>query len=147
MTILSSHTNGRLVPQGACARNSYRVYPESSFVSSPFSPPAFQVSLQTSNVQAHNRTTGAELSLIKKCDVNDHLAARRRRGILHCSVTKPAATALPAAKPAVAKVEISAFAEDFVVEHAAHGVTVAATARLSSFASVPMSIVPRRPRQ
>jgi hypothetical protein len=42
-----------------------------------FSPLASQPSLQTSTVQASNRTTGAAMSLIKKIDVEKHFAAKR----------------------------------------------------------------------
>lgn len=47
----------------------------------PFSPSALQASLQTSVIQASNRTTGAALSLIKKADVKNHLSARHRTEI------------------------------------------------------------------
>ncbi len=47
----------------------------------PLSPSAFQASLQTSVIQANNRTTGAAMSLIKKADVKNHLSARHRSEI------------------------------------------------------------------
>jgi hypothetical protein len=48
-------------------------------VESQFSPSASQASLQTSTVQARNRTMGAEMTLIKKKDVDNYFAAKRRR--------------------------------------------------------------------
>ena len=46
---------------------------------SPLSPSAIQDSLQTSTPQDRHRTTGVAMSLIKKCDVKSHFAARRAK--------------------------------------------------------------------
>ena len=84
----------------------------------PFSPPAFQASLQTSALQARNRMTGIAMPLIKKCDVNDYLAARRRARMhpLKSSV-KPAATDPAGAAPSIAGAKQTGFAKDFLREH------------------------------
>ena len=44
-------------------------------VSFSFSPLALQALPQTSTVQVRNRTTGAAMSLLKKCDVKNRLSA------------------------------------------------------------------------
>lgn len=59
----------------------------------PFSPLAFLASLQTSNVQARNRTTGAAVSLIKQSDVKNHLSPHHRTKIHLCPpISQPDAT-------------------------------------------------------
>lgn len=54
---MKGKTAGTRAPVGVCLTQ------ESVF---PFSPSAFQASLQTSVFQVRNRTTGAAMSLIKK---------------------------------------------------------------------------------
>lgn len=57
------------------------------------------------------------MSLIKKCDVKMHFAARRRRSMVPIPrASKPAAAALPAAVHAVEAID-SSFADDFSGEH------------------------------
>jgi hypothetical protein len=83
----------------------------------------FQASLQTSTVQANNRTTGAAMALIKKADVNQHFAARRamRRNAFR-SVSQPlpagrTATVPAATGPIVTGPDAPGFAKDFILEH------------------------------
>ena len=69
-------------------------------VSFPFSPSAFQASLQTSPIQARNRTTGTAMSLIKKSDVKNHLSARRHKGKQpYRPVSQPDATGFSGVEP------------------------------------------------
>jgi hypothetical protein len=83
-----------------------------------FSPSAFQASLQTSTVQANNRTTGAAMSLIKKVDVKEHFAARRRlRLIAAGQLVKPAAAGLPETTGEGSKEDERAFVQDFSLDH------------------------------
>jgi hypothetical protein len=83
----------------------------------PFSPSALQASLQTSPVQAPNRTIGAAMSLIKKIDVEAHFAARRRTRLAAMGFTrKSAAKVSPAIAPAVVRTNTPAFRNDFPVE-------------------------------
>jgi hypothetical protein len=44
-----------------------------------FSPSAFKALPQTSDVQERNRTTGAAMSLLKKCDAKNRLSASRNK--------------------------------------------------------------------
>ena len=84
----------------------------------PFSPPAFQASLQTSAFQARNRIIGIAMPLIKKCDVNDYLAARRRARLHPLkSPGKPDAAGLSVPAPGVAGAKQAGFAKDFLGEH------------------------------
>jgi hypothetical protein len=84
----------------------------------PFSPSAFQASLQTSIFQERNRTTGTAMSLIKKSDVKNHLSPRYRTKIHLCRpASQPDATGYSVAEPDAIKANPSDFAEDFVVEH------------------------------
>jgi hypothetical protein len=47
----------------------------------PFSPSASRASLQTSNFQVRNLSTGVEMSLQKQSDVKNHLSRRTRSEI------------------------------------------------------------------
>src|ERR1700721_1293905 len=90
------------------------------FCLNSFSPSAFHVSLQTSTVQVSNPTTGSVMPLIKKIDVNDHFAARRKlrlaaRGLMR----QPAATAPSASETAPRKANVSEFGKDVSVENSA----------------------------
>ena len=90
-----------------------------------FSPPAIQGSLRTSTVHACNRTTGIEMSLIKKSDVKNHTSARRRNGPrLPYPVTKRDAAAVSKIEPHDTEPKAPAFAEDFSVEHSHAGVSI-----------------------
>jgi hypothetical protein len=90
----------------------------------PFSPPAFQASLQTSSVQAHNRTIGDRVNPTRKSDVKNHLSARGRAA----TGTFVAANKLdiPGFTP-VEEVELkkdpTGFVEDFIDEHVELGVS------------------------
>jgi hypothetical protein len=86
----------------------------------PFSPSAFQASLQTSIFQARNRTTGAAMSLIRQSDVKNHLSPRFRTKIHLCQPeSQPDATGFSAAEPDAINATLSTFTEDFVAEHSA----------------------------
>jgi hypothetical protein len=90
-----------------------------------FSPSAFQASLQTSTVQAGNRTTGAAMSLIKKIDVEEHFAARRRMRLAAIGFTrKPASKGNSVPAPTTAKAKGPGFREDFSAEHSSPGLSV-----------------------
>jgi len=58
-----------------------------------FSPSAILASLQTSTVQARNRTIGVVPVLIKKKDVNAYFAARKGRDPLSAKRASPVAAA------------------------------------------------------
>jgi len=67
------------------------------------------------------------MSLIKKRDVKNRLAARARSGIHVVRPTaKPVDAGLPSADPAVTEVNEQAFVEDFCQEHCSPGGTVTA---------------------
>lgn len=89
----------------------------------PFSPSAFQASLQTSIFQVRNRPAGAAMSLIKKSDVKNHLSPRYRTKIHLCQpVSQPDATGYSVAEPDIIRANQSNFAADFVAEHSSPGV-------------------------
>jgi len=93
---------------------------------SPFSPSAFQASLQTSIFQARNRTTGAAMSLIKKSDVKNHLSPRFRTKIHLCQPeSAPDATGCSVAEPDEIQTSPLSFNEDFVREHSFSGSALA----------------------
>jgi hypothetical protein len=84
----------------------------------PFSPSAFPASLQTSIVQARNRTAGADMSVIKRSDVKNHLRPPFLTKIHLCQPeSQPDATGFSRPEPGTAKATPSGFAADFVVEH------------------------------
>lgn len=58
------------------------------------------------------------MPLIKKCDVNDYLAARKRARLHPLkSAAKPVATGLAEPAPAIAVANQERFAKDFLGEH------------------------------
>jgi hypothetical protein len=82
------------------------------------SPSAFQASLQTSTVQASNGTIGVQMSLIKKCDVKMHFAARRRKAAHPTqSAAKSIVAGASATDQAEAEADAAAFSNDFLKEH------------------------------
>src|SRR5208282_1984479 len=96
----------------------------------PFSPSAFQASLQTSIFQVSNRTTGAAMSVFNKSDVKDHLHLPPRfytKMHLYPPLSQPDATGFSVAEPDAIRAKSSDFAEDFLEEHSSIGVAVAPT--------------------
>ncbi|SPE17853.1 hypothetical protein SBA5_1100033 [Candidatus Sulfotelmatomonas gaucii] len=94
----------------------------------PFSPSAFQASLQTSIFQARDPTTGAAMSPIKRSDVKSHLHSPLVTKIhLVQPESQPDATGYSDGEPEAIKADPSGFAQDFVAEHSSSGVAVAPT--------------------
>jgi hypothetical protein len=92
----------------------------------PFSPSAFQASLQTSIFQARNRTTGAAMSPLMRSDVKSHLRPPFLTKLpLSQPVSHPDATGFSVAEPDATEAKLSIFAEDFVAEHSSTSVAVA----------------------
>ena len=92
----------------------------------PFSPSAFQASLQTSIFQLRNRATGAEMSLVKGSDVKNHLSPRFRTKIHPWPLlSQPDATGFSVPEPDTISANSSEFAKDYVGEHSSSGVAVA----------------------
>ncbi len=84
------------------------------------------VSLQTSNFQVRNRTTGASMSPLKRSDVKNHLHSPFLTKIHLCPpVSQPDATGYSVAEPDSTKPNPSGFAEDFVAEHSSSGASFA----------------------
>ena len=85
---------------------------------SPFSPSAFQASLQTSIFRLPNRTNGFAMSLVKGSDVKNHLSLKFRTEIHLCPPESQAdATGFSGAECDTDKANVSGFAFDFVAEH------------------------------
>jgi hypothetical protein len=72
------------------------------------------------------------MSLIKKCDVKNHLSARHQRDIYLCPPGgRPSAPGLSRAEPEAVETIPSVFAEDFLSEHSSPGVSPAPTDQLT----------------
>jgi hypothetical protein len=100
---------------------SAEVYVRQSSQRFPFLPSGLQVSLETSAVQATNKTTGAALSLIKEIDVEKRLAARRAMRLgWGGPLSRPGAQMNPAPKVTNAP----AFIEDVAPGHSSLGASV-----------------------
>ena len=88
----------------------------------PSSPPAFQAPPQTSTVQVSNRTTGAAMILLKKCDANNRLPVSRSkswpsfRPVRQADRVNP-----PEIKPDGLWATRRTFVEDFTREHSLSG--------------------------
>jgi len=94
--------------------------------SSPFSPLAFQASLQTSNIQVRNRTTGVAVGLIKRSHEKNHLSSRDHTQPHLCPLeSQPDATGFSNAEPDAIEANPLSFAEDFVAEHSRSGTPLA----------------------
>jgi hypothetical protein len=87
-----------------------------------FSPPAFQVLPQTSTVQVSNRTTGAAMILLKKCDANNRLPVSRSKSWPSFRPVRQADRVVP---PEIKADGLWAgrqtFVEDFTREHSLRG--------------------------
>ena len=95
-------------------------------VESPFSPSAFQASLQTSTFQADNQLIGIAVRITRKTDVKNHLSARLRtqnRTYLAANQQDVMRLATTAADQLNAR--LSAFSEDFLGEHSPRRTVVA----------------------
>jgi len=94
----------------------------------PFSPSAFQASLQTSVFQVRNRTTGAAMSPVKRSDVKNHLHPPfLTRVHLVQPESQAEAAGFSGAEPDAIKADPLGFAQDLVAEHSSSGVAVAPT--------------------
>jgi hypothetical protein len=103
--------------------NQHRVYPSS--------PLAFLASLQTSNFQVPNRTTGAYMSPIKRSDVKNHFHYPLATKIhLVQPESQPDATGFSGSEPEIAKANPQGFSKDFFGDHSSSGVAVAPTQRV-----------------
>jgi wyosine [tRNA(Phe)-imidazoG37] synthetase (radical SAM superfamily) len=88
----------------------------------PFSPSAFQASLQTSTGQECNRMTGVAMSLIKKCDVKNHLSSRLRQGgHLHRPASQPDATGFSGVEPGRAEPNTDPLIADLIKQASSIG--------------------------
>jgi hypothetical protein len=90
----------------------------------PFSPSAFQALLQTSTGQVSNTTTGAAMSLIKKCDVKNHFSAhphKRLHPFLPVERIEPIDRL--EFESCGANTNTPTFAEDYSNEHSSSGVS------------------------
>jgi hypothetical protein len=103
-----------------------------AIVGFPFSPSALwvsirislQVPLQTSPVQARNQTIGATM-LIKKCDVSDYFANRRRsRNPVSKAAGLPGAAGFPAPVSGAIRLNPAVFANEARAEHAPTGISL-----------------------
>jgi hypothetical protein len=91
----------------------------------PFSPSAFQASLQTSIFQVRNRTTGVAMNLLKKCDGKDLLSASRNKSLHSLRPVGQADRANPSEiKPDGTRASRLTFVEDFTLEHSLPGVDI-----------------------
>jgi hypothetical protein len=85
-----------------------------------------QASLQTSNFQVDNRTTGAAVSLIKKSDVKNHLSPRHRTQIHLCPPeSQPDATGFSAVESGTDQPDASDSAKDLDAERSSSGSALA----------------------
>jgi len=92
----------------------------------PFSPLAFQASLQTSIFQLRNQASGDAMTLIKERDAEHHPSPQLNTKIHLCPpVSQPDATGYSVVETDAVKADPSHFAEDFVAEHSTSGVPVA----------------------
>ena len=91
-------------------------------VSFSFSPLALQALPQTSTVQERNRTTGAAMSLLKKCNAKDRLSASRNKSRYSLMPAGQADRANPSEiKPDGPRASRLTFVEDYTREHSLPG--------------------------
>jgi hypothetical protein len=91
-----------------------------------YSPSAFRASLQTSTVDAGNRTTGGVVGLIKKIDMPKHFAARRvAHLIVASSVNQLDASGIPEIRSHGASANAPGFVADFSLGLSSSGVSSA----------------------
>jgi hypothetical protein len=88
----------------------------------PFSPSALHAPPQTSTVQVSNRTTGAAMILLKKCDVNNRLPVSRNQSRPSFSPVGQAGRAdFSEIEPDRPRAGRRTFVEDFTREHSLFG--------------------------
>lgn len=86
----------------------------------PFSPSAFQASLQTSILRLRNRTNGATMSILNPGDGKNRPSPPLHTKIHLCEPqSQPDATGFPEAEPVHA--QPAGFVADFVAEHSSPG--------------------------
>ena len=91
----------------------------------PFSPPALQAPPQTSIVQQRNGTAGAAMSLLKKCDANNRLSARRNQRRPSLRPMGQAERANPSeVDPDGPGASRLTFVHDFILEHSLRGLQI-----------------------
>jgi len=96
----------------------------------PFSPSASQSSLQTSIFRLSNRTNGANMSIINRTDVKNHMRPPFLTKIHLCPPERPPesqpdATGFSEPEPDGMNAQSSGFAADFVAEHSSPNSSVA----------------------
>ena len=96
----------------------------------PFSPLASQPSLQTSIFRLSNRTSGANMSIINRTDVKNHMRPPFLSKIHLCPPgmppeSQPDATGFSEAEPNAMNASQSGFIADFVAEHSSPSVAAA----------------------
>jgi len=90
-----------------------------------FSPYEFKALPQTSTVQVRNRTNGAAVSLLMKCDAKNPLSASRNKGRHSLRPAGKADKANPSEiKPDGRRASRLTFIEDFTREHSLPGVHI-----------------------
>ena len=98
------------------------------------SPSAFQALPQTSTVQVSNRTTGAAMNLLKKCDANNRLPASNNKSRPSFRPVRQAHRAsFPEIKPDGQWAGSLTFVEDFTREHSLPGLQIASIEISGSF--------------
>lgn len=112
---------GAQAPASVCLKQRYVI---------PFSPSAFQSSLQTSIFRLRNRTNGAHMTIINRSDVKNHMRPPFLTKIHLCPPERPPesqpdATGFSEPEPDPMNAQSSGFAADFVAEHSSPTPSVA----------------------